>query len=110
MLYNLSAIFFTGFDFKITFKNKVGGFVFGYNPRKYWQFFFGSLNSIGVKAMLEDFENLDNDLQKQLIGVYKTCNSCLHCAKGGRNKIFSVKIKHDGKEYNLCPDNFFRHD
>jgi hypothetical protein len=99
----------SGFDFGITFRNRVGGFVIGYNPRKYWQFFFGSLNSIGVKFMLEDFENLDKDLQKHLIGVCKTCNGCLGCTKGGRNRIFAVKVEHDGKEYNLCPDNYSRH-
>jgi hypothetical protein len=99
----------SGFDFSITFRNRVGGFVIGYNPRKYWQFFFGSLNSIGVKAMLEDFENLDNDLQKHFVGLCKTCNGCLGCTKSGRNKIFAVKVKYDGREYNLCPDNYSRH-
>ena len=99
----------SGFDFSVIFRNRVGGFVIGYNPRKYWQFFFGSLNSIGVKAMLEEFENLDNDLQKHLVGVCKTCNGCLGCTKGGRNKIFAVKVKYGGKEYNLCPDNYSRH-
>ena len=98
-----------GFDFSITLHNRVGGFVFGYNPRKYWKYFFGSMNSIGVKAMLEDFENLDRDLQRHLISVCKTCNGCLGCTKGGRNNIFAVQVKHDGEEYNLCPDNYSRH-
>lgn len=98
-----------GFDFGITLRNRVGGFVFGYNPRKYWKFFFGSMNSIGVKAMLVDFENLDKDLQKHLVSVCKTCNGCLVCTKGGRNNIFAVNVKHDGKEYSLCPDNYSRH-
>ena len=100
----------TGFDFSITLHNRVGGFVFGYNPRKNWKFFFGSMNSIGVKAMLEDFENLDKELRKHFISVCKTCNGCLGCTKGGRNKIFAVKVKYDGKEYNLCSDNYSRHD
>lgn len=99
----------SGFDFSITFRNRVGGFVIGYNPRKYWQFYFGSLNSIGVKAMLEDFENLDNDLQKYFINVCKTCNGCLGCTKGGKNKIFAIKVKHDGIEYNFCNDNYARY-
>jgi hypothetical protein len=99
----------SGFDFSITFHHTVGGFVFGYNPRKYRKFFFGSMNSIGVKAMLEDFENLDEDLRKHLISVCKTCNGCLGCTKGGRNEIFAVKVKHGGKEYTLCPDNYARH-
>jgi len=107
---NIKCSFGTsGFDFRITFRNKVGGFVIGYNPRKYWQFFFGSLNSIGVKAMLEDFENLDNDLQKYFVSVCKTCTGCLCCTKSGRNKILAVKVKYDGKAYNLCPDNYSRH-
>ena len=99
----------SGFDFGISFRNKVGGFVIGYNPRKYWQFYFGSLNSIGVKAMLEDFENLDNDLQKHFVNLCRNCNGCLGCVKGGKNKIFAVNIKYAGKEYNLCPDNYARH-
>jgi hypothetical protein len=99
----------SGFGFSITFQNKVGGFIIEYNPYKCWKFSFGSMNSIGVKAMLEDFENLDNDLRKFFITVCKTCNSCLFCAKGGRNKIFAVKVKHEGKEYTLCPDNYSRH-
>ena len=107
---NIKCSFGTsGFDFRITFRNKVGGFVIGYNPRKYWQFFFGSLNSIGVKAMLEDFENLDNDLQKYFVSVCKTCTGCLCCTKSGRNKILAVKVKYDGKAYTLCPDNYSRH-
>lgn len=99
----------SGFDFIITFRNRVGGFIIGYNPRKYWQFYFGSLNSIGIKAMLEDFENLDHDLQKYFIIVCKTCHGCLSCTKGGRNGIFAVSVQYDGKDYNLCPDNFSRH-
>ena len=97
------------FEYSIKYQNKVGGFVVGYKPRKYWQFYFGSMNSIGVKAMLEDFENLENVVQKYLITVCTICNSCLRCTKGSRNKILAVKIKRDGKEYNLCNDNYARH-
>ena len=99
----------SGIGFNIQFKNKVGGFAFGYNPYKYQQFSFGTLNSIGVKAMLEDFENLDPDLQKYFMDVCKTCNGCLGCTKGGRNKIFATNVKYDGKEYHLCNDNYGRH-
>ncbi len=107
---NIKCSFGTsGFDFNITLRNRVGGFVFGYNPRKYWKFFFGTMNSIGLKAMLEDFDNLDKKLQKHFISLCKTCNSCLGCTKGGRNKMFAVKVNYDGKEYNLCPDNYSRH-
>ncbi len=98
----------SGFDFGIKFQQRVGGFVIGYNPRKYWQFFFGSLNSIGVKAMLEDFENLDRDLQTHLVGVCKTCSGCLICTKSGRNQMLAVNIRYDGKGYTLCPDTYGR--
>jgi hypothetical protein len=94
------------FGFGISFKNKVGGFSLGYNPRKYQPFSFGTLNFIGEKAMLEDFNNLDNDLQKHFIDICRKgmglCHSCLNCTKGGK-KIFAVKIEDDGKYYNLCP-------
>lgn len=99
----------TEFVFNITFRNRVGGFVIGYNPRKYWQFYFGSLTSIGIKAMLEDFNNLDNDLQKYFVNVCKTCDGCLACTKGGKNKVFAVKVKYDDKEYCLCNNNYGRH-
>ena len=93
----------SGYDFTITFKNKIGGFCLGYRPRKYQQFFFGTLNGIGEKAMLEDFENLDKDLQKHFISICKPCNDCLICTKGGKNKIFTININYDGKDYKLCP-------
>lgn len=96
-------------ELSIKYHKKVGGFVIGYNPRKYWQFYFGSMNSIGVKAMLDDFDNIDNDVQKYLISVCKTCNNCLVCTKGGRNRILAVKVNYEGKEYNLCNDNYARH-
>lgn len=98
-----------GFDFNIFLRNKIGGFVIGYNPRKDWQFHFGSLNSIGLKAMLEDFDNLDNTLKKHLIAVCKTCNGCLACTKGGKNKVFATKLKYNDQEYNFCYDNYGRH-
>jgi len=53
--------------------------------------------------MLEDFENLDRDLQAHFIGICKTCNHCLVCTKGGKNKAFTVNVKYGGREYSLCP-------
>lgn len=93
----------SGFDFNITFQNKVGGFLIVFNPRKHWPFSFGTLNEIGEKAMLEDFESLDKELQKHFISICKTCNGCQGCTKGGKNKIFAVHVHFDGKDYNLCP-------
>jgi hypothetical protein len=99
----------SGFEFRITFRKRVGGFIVGYNPRKYGQFYFGSLNSIGIKAMLEDYKNLDQDLLKHLISASKTCDGCLTCTKGGRNKVYAVQVAYEGKSYTLCPDHYGRH-
>lgn len=93
----------TGLGYNIHFKNKVGGFLINYLVRKYQQFTFGTLNGIGEKAMLEDFENIDENLQKHFVGVCKICNGCLGCTKNGKNKVFTVKVAYDGNEYNLCP-------
>ncbi|MCL2445938.1 MAG: hypothetical protein FWD06_04135 [Oscillospiraceae bacterium] len=93
----------TSIDFNISFKNAIGGFLIGYNPRKYQPFYFGTINGIGEKAMLDDFDNLDKDLQEHFINICRTCNSCLGCTKGGKNKIFAINVTHDGKDYNLCP-------
>jgi len=93
----------TGFDFNISLKNTIGGFLIGYNPRKYKPFYFGTENGIGEKTMIEDFNNLDKELQEHFIKVCKICNSCLICTKGGKNKIFASNVIHNGKEYNLCP-------
>ena len=93
----------TGFDFNIMLQNKIGGFIIVYNIRKCQPFSFGTMNGVSEKAMLADFANLDSDLQQHFIGICKTCNSCLICTKGGKNKIFATSVKHDDKEYNLCP-------
>ena len=58
--------------------------------------------------MLEDFENLDYDLQKHFIQICGNCKYCNGCTKNGRNEIFTVKVNFEGKEYNLCP-NFPQH-
>ena len=98
----------TSIDYNIIFKNKIGGFGIGYRSRKYQQFFFGTINGIGEKAMLEDFENLDGDLKEHFIGICRTCNSCMGCTKSGKNKAFTVCVTYGGKEYSLCPQ-FPRH-
>ena len=89
--------------YKFTFKNKIGGFVIEYHTRKYQQFSFGTINGIGEKAMIDDFENLDKDLQEHFVNICKICDNCLICTKNGKNKVFAVNVAFDGKEYNLCP-------
>jgi len=93
----------TDLVFNVYFKNEIGGFHIGYNLRKYWQFSFGTINGIGEKAMLEDFDNLDDGMKRHFINICKPCSGCLICTKGGKNKIFTVPVNYDSKEYKLCP-------
>ena len=93
----------TSIDFTISFKNGVGGFQIGYNPRKYKPFYFGTANGIGEKAMLEDFDNLDEDLKEHFVSICRPCNGCLGCTKSGNNKTFTTTVIHNAKEYKLCP-------
>ena len=58
--------------------------------------------------MLEDFDNLDNDLQTYLLSVCSSCNGCRSCTKGGKNRVHTVKVTYNGKEYALCPDTYSR--
>jgi len=87
----------------IYLKNKVGGFQTGYNPRKYQQFYFGTINGIGEKAMLTDFDSLDGDIRRHFISICRRCNGCLICTKSGKNKKFTVEVTYDGTAYKLCP-------
>ncbi len=93
----------TGIGYNISFKNSIGGYLIGYNSRKYQQFSFGTIDGIGEKAMLGDFENLDEDLKGHFVSICKACNHCLGCTKGGNNKIFTINVVHNGKEHALCP-------
>ena len=98
----------TGIGFSICFKNAIGGFTIGYSSRRVQQFQFGTANGIGEKAMLEDFGNLDRDLQAHFVDICNDCNGCLICTKGGKNKMFATHVIYDGKEYTLCPS-YSRH-
>ena len=93
----------TYIGFTISFKNGVGGFQIGYNPRKYKPFQFGTANGIGEKAMLEDFDNLDEDLKEHFINICRPCSGCRNCVKGGKNEMFTTKVSYNGKDYALCP-------
>ena len=93
----------TYIGFTISFKNGIGGFQIGYNPRKYKPFQFGTANGIGEKAMLEDFDNLDEDLKEHFINICRPCSSCRNCVKGGKNEMFTTRVSYNGKEYALCP-------
>jgi hypothetical protein len=93
----------TIYDFSVRFQNNIGGFIFQYNPRKIEQIRYGTINGIGAKAMLEDFKNLDSDLQKHFIENCGRCRGCKGCTKGGNSKVFTVSVRYQGEDILLCP-------
>jgi len=93
----------TSFCFNVLLQKDVGGFRIGYNPRKYQQFCFATMNGIGEKAMLEDFCNLSADMQKHFVEICRPCNGCLGCTKGGRTKPYTVEVQFRDRVFDLCP-------
>lgn len=93
----------TFFSFAIIIRKNVGGFIFEYNPRKEWKISFGTFNGIGEKAMLDNFDNLEEDMKEHFISICRPCNGCRGCTKGGKNKVFTVRIKYNGNVSELCP-------
>jgi hypothetical protein len=85
------------------YHNGVGGFNIGYSTRKRCGVLYGTLNGIGQKAMLEDFDNLSDRMKQHHIEICKKCDNCLVCTKGGKNKIFTIHVEYGGESYNLCP-------
>ena len=93
----------TDFSFNVELRRGVGGFLLVFSPRKAVKAGFGTLNGVGEKAMLEDFDNLPPDMKDYFLTICKPCNGCLECTKKGRNKPFTVCVSHNGRQYVLCP-------
>lgn len=88
--------------FTIKFANKIGGFLIGYNPQQSYQFYFGTMNGIGEKAIIEDFDNLDNQMKEFFFKICRKCTGCLNCTLNRKIKPVAVNVNYDGKDYNLC--------
>jgi hypothetical protein len=85
------------------YHNGVGGFNIAYNNKRRCGILYGTLNGIGQKAMLEDFDNLSDRMKQHHTLICKKCDGCLVCTKGGKNKIFTIYVEYGGESYNLCP-------
>lgn len=93
----------TDITISIEMKNGVGGFLIVYNPRKTQKVGFGTLNGIGEKAILDNFNNLDNEMKAYFISICRPCHDCFGCTKGGKNKPFTVNVHYNDQDYRLCP-------
>ena len=59
---------------------------------------------IGIKAMLEHADELEESIREQLVRSCKPCNGCMTCTKSGKNKQFAVAVQIAGSTYTLCPE------
>jgi len=64
---------------------------------------FVNYTCIGIKAVLEHADEMDDDIKPQLIKFCNPCNNCMGCTKGGKNKLFAVSVHFKDKEHRLCP-------
>lgn len=88
---------------KYLYTKDVGGLSISYSTL-WGTVCFVNNTSIGVKAVLEHADELETGIKHQLIRFCKSCNDCMVCTKGGKNKQFTVTVHHDGNEYRLCPE------
>lgn len=84
-------------------KKEVSGISFEYLSRQHPAFLVRPLNFIGVKSLLEQFDELDNDVKELLVNTCKKCTGCLLCTKGKNIKIHAQKVNIKDKTINLCP-------
>ncbi|MDF2543782.1 MAG: hypothetical protein K0S47_3500 [Herbinix sp.] len=88
---------------RYSFMNDISGFSISYQPRKAEQVFFSVQNTVGMKAMLEDFKQLPESIQTYFVNACRRCNDCMGCTKGGKSKAFTVRANYGGEELKLCP-------
>ena len=84
------------------YAKEVGGLSIEYNTL--WPTVrFLNMTSIGIKAILEHADELDEHLKQLLVRFCKHCNDCMGCTKGGKNKQFDITINAGGTDQRLCP-------
>ena len=86
-------------------KKDVGGINICFNPL--WPTVrFVVFSCIGVKAILENIDDIDINITRLLVKYAHKCNDCMGCMKGGKSSKFTVTVTVDGEEYRLCPQFF----
>ena len=91
------------FEVEFKIRGKISGFAIRFNAIRDEQFYFMAENCQGVKAMLADFDILPQPIQDYLVFSCGKCNGCMGCTKGGKSKVFTMNVNHNGKQVALCP-------
>jgi len=91
------------FEVEFKIRGNISGFAIRFNVYRDEQFYFMAENCQGVKAMLADFDNLPVPIQNYLVFSCGKCSGCMGCTKGGKSKVFTMNLKHNGRQIALCP-------
>lgn len=92
-----------GLEVRYQFLNKSSGFIISFDYRKKNQICFSLSNGIGLKRILEDYKNQENNTKKFLCEMFRFCNGCRQCTKGKDIPIYASNVVYNGKNYLLCP-------
>ena len=91
-----------GFEYKI----KHTGISARYDPGIRHPAVFGLCLPGGLKAFLARFHTMDKPLQDFVISRAKKCDGCRYCVqtdKTGSRPFACISVRHDQKEYRICP-------
>ena len=94
----------TEMDFRITYAKEVCVFSIIYSTNG--GMIFGSFTHQGFKAMLKDFDNLDEDIQAHIVKIARKCKGagdCGVCNKKG-NFHSMIDVNFNGDALTLCSD------
>ena len=92
-----------GLDAGVCCENGVGGICLSYEFKRFSPLNINSKTSIGYKAVMEDFNNQDDDVQAYIIENSAKCTGCKQCTKGKEVPIYAQKLNYQGKVYIKCP-------
>ncbi len=92
------------FNMVCTTKKEVSGASFSYITREKDVYVYQPSNFIGLKAILEQYDTLTEEMKKYLIDTCKPCNGCLFCTKGKNNNVHAQVVNYEGQERTLCPN------
>ena len=100
----VKSIDLSGGRIRYELKGKISGFKFQYEPMTRSDAVeFSTLNGIGFKAMLADFDLLDESVKELAFKTAARCNYCGGCTKGADIDTFTVNVSYKGEEYAICP-------
>ena len=92
------------FDMVCTTKKEVSGASFSYRTREKDAYVYKPSNYIGLKAILEQYDTLTEEMKNFLATTCKQCDGCLFCTKGKNNKVHAQVVNFEGQDRKLCPN------